>query len=384
MAWKAMDVHEQRVRFVVEATQRTRPFSALCAAYEISRPTGYLWLRRYREQGVQGMAELSRKPHHSPSRTNAICEQRVVQARLRYPDWGARKLRVVLEREGLQLPRNTIHRILVRHDLVRDEERLTPAVQRFERGQSNELWQMDFKGPKGWPQPMGPLSVLDDHSRYLITLAANGSTHGEFVREQLEEAFRRCGLPEGMLMDHGTPWWSMGSTCGKTKLSLWLMRQGIRLCWSRVRHPQTQGKVERFHGSLQRALVRRGFPGKHPQNWLDAYRWEHNHVRPHEALEMRTPATVWRPSPRRYQPELPRWEYPQGAWVLKVDCQGKLDIGGRRWKISKAFSGEWVHIVPVERRIMVFYCATLIRELDTDLQRSTIVERWLPKPSAEV
>jgi transposase InsO family protein len=384
MAWKAMDVHERRVRFVVEATQRTRPFSALCAEYEISRPTGYLWLRRYREQGVQGIAELSRKPHHSPSRTNAICEQRVVQARLRYPDWGARKLRVVLEREGLQLPRNTIHRILVRHDLVRDEERLTPAVQRFERGQPNELWQMDFKGPKGWPQPMGPLSVLDDHSRYLITLAANGSTHGEFVREQLEEAFRRCGLPEGMLMDHGTPWWSMGSTCGNTKLSLWLMRQGIRLCWSRVRHPQTQGKVERFHGSLQRALVRRGFPGKHPQNWLDAYRWEHNHVRPHEALEMRTPATVWRPSPRRYQPELPRWEYPQGAWVLKVDCQGKLDIGGRRWKISKAFSGEWVHIVPVERRIMVFYCATLIRELDTDLQRSTIVERWLPKPSAEV
>jgi transposase InsO family protein len=384
MAWKAMDVHEQRVRFVVEATQRTRPFSALCAEYEISRPTGYLWLRRYREQGVQGIAELSRKPHHSPTRTNAICEQRVVQARLRYPDWGARKLRVVLEREGLQLPRNTIHRILVRHDLVRDEERLTPAVQRFERGQPNELWQMDFKGPKGWPQPMGPLSVLDDHSRYLITLAANGSTHGEFVREQLEEAFRRCGLPEGMLMDHGTPWWSMGSTCGNTKLSLWLMRQGIRLCWSRIRHPQTQGKVERFHGSLQRALVRRGFPGKHPQNWLDAYRWEHNYVRPHEALQMRTPATVWRPSPRRYQPELPHWEYPQGAWVLKVDCQGKLDIGGRRWKISKAFSGEWVHIVPVEKRIMVFYCATLIRELDTDLQRSTIVERWVPKPSAKV
>lgn len=384
MAWKAMDVHEQRVRFVVEATQRTRPFSALCAEYEISRPTGYLWLRRYREQGVQGIAELSRKPHHSPTRTNAICEQRVVQTRLRYPDWGARKLRVVLEREGLQLPRNTIHHILVRHDLVCDEERLTPAVQRFERGQPNELWQMDFKGPKGWPQPMGPLSVLDDHSRYLITLAANGSTHGEFVREQLEEAFRRCGLPEGMLMDHGTPWWSMGSTCGNTKLSLWLMRQGIGLCWSRIRHPQTQGKVERFHGSLQRALVRRGFSGKHPQNWLDAYRWEHNYVRPHEALGMRTPASVWRPSPRRYQPQLPRWEYPQGAWVLKVDCQGKLDIGGRKWKISKAFSGEWVQIVPVEKRIMVFYCATLIRELDTDLQRSTIVERWVPKPSAKV
>jgi transposase InsO family protein len=383
MAWKAMDVNEQRVRFVVEATKRARSFSALCAEYEISRPTGYLWVRRYRQQGVQGIAELSRKPHRSPTRTDATREQRVVQARLRYPDWGARKLKVVLEREGLPLPRNTIHRILVRHNLVFEEERVTPAVQRFERGQPNELWQMDFKGPKGWPQPMGPLSVLDDHSRYLITLAANGSTHGEFVRERLEEAFHRCGLPEGMLMDHGTPWWSMGSTCGNTKLSLWLMRQGIGLCWSRIRHPQTQGKVERFHGSLQRALVRRGFPGKNAQSWLDHYRWEHNNVRPHEALGMRTPATVWCPSPRRYQPPLPRWEYPQGAWVLKVDCQGKLDIGGRRWKISKAFSGEWVQIVPVEKRILVFYCATLIRELDLDLQRSTIVERWGPKLSAK-
>jgi transposase InsO family protein len=384
MAWKTMDVHEQRVRFVVEAAQRARSFSALCAEYEISRPTGYLWLRRYREQGVQGITEQSRKPHHSPRRTNAACEERVVRARQRYPDWGARKLKVVLGREGLHLPRNTIHHILVRHDLVREEERLPAAVQRFERGQPNELWQMDFKGPKGWPQAVGPLSVLDDHSRYLITLTANGSTHGKLVREQLEEAFQRCGLPEGMLMDHGTPWWSMGSSCGNTRLSLWLMRLGIRLCWSRIRHPQTQGKVERFHGSLQRALVRRGFPQRHIQSWLDAYRWEHNHVRPHEALGMRTPASVWRPSLRSYQPQTPRWEYPQGAWVLKVDCQGKLEIGGRRWKISKAFSGERVQVVRIGRRIMVFYCTTLIRELDPDLQRSTIVERWTPKPTAKV
>jgi len=163
-----MDVHEQRVRFVVEATQKTRPFSALCAAYEISRPTGYLWLRRYEESGVRGIAEQSRKPHSSPRRTDAKLEQRVVEVRLRYPDWGARKLRVVLAREGVELPRNTIHGVLLRHDLVREEERRTPATQRFERAQPNELWQMDFKGPKGWPQPVGPLSVLDDHSRYLI------------------------------------------------------------------------------------------------------------------------------------------------------------------------------------------------------------------------
>ena len=177
-----------------------------------------------------------------------------MQVRRRYPDWGARKLQVVLAREGVELARNTIHRILLRHDLVKQDDQHPPAVQRFEREQPNELWQMDFKGPKGWPQPVGPLSVLDDHSRYLIALAANGSTHGAPVREQLEEAFQRCGVPEAMLMDHGTPWWSQQAPSGHT-LSLWLMRQGIRLHWSGIRHPQTQGKVERFHGSLQRALT---------------------------------------------------------------------------------------------------------------------------------
>lgn len=382
MAWKTMDVHEQRVRFVVEAAQHTRSFKELCAAYEISRPTGYLWLERYREQGVAGIAERSRKPHRSPRQTSGELERQVVELRLRYPDWGARKLQVMLAREGVELPRNTIHRILLRHDLVREEERHSPAVQRFEREQPNQLWQMDFKGPKGWPQPVGPLSVLDDHSRYLIALAANGSTRGEPVQHQLEEAFQRCGVPDGMLMDHGTPWWSTGAGMARTHLSLWLMRQGIRLHWSRFRHPQTQGKVERFHGSLQRALQRRGFPLHNPQAWLDQYRWEHNYVRPHEALDMQTPATRWCPSLRRYDPHPPRWEYPQDAWVLKLDCQGKLDIQGRKWKISRALSGEWVQVVPVEHRMMVFYCTTLVRELDPGIQRSKIIERWIPGPSS--
>lgn len=379
MAWRTMDVHEQRVRFVVAASQRLQPFNALCAEHGISRPTGYLWLRRYEASGIHGIAEQSRKPRHSPRRTEAALEQRVVQARLRYPDWGARKLKVVLAREGVTLPRNTIHRILLRHELVSAEDRRPPAVQRFERARPNELWQMDFKGPKDWPQPVGPLSVLDDHSRYLIVLAANGSTHGGPVREHLEEAFLRCGVPEGMLMDHGVPWWSTQAPSGQTKLSLWLMKQGIQLHWSGIRHPQTQGKVERFHGSLQRALAKRGMPHQQTQAWLDAYRWEHNHVRPHEALDMQTPASRWQPSPRRYNPRPPQWEYPAGSWVLKVDSQGKLDVRGQQWKVSKALSGEWVQVVTVENRMMVFYCATLIRELDPNLQRSTIVERWKPR-----
>jgi transposase InsO family protein len=378
MAWKTVDIYEQRVRFVVAAAQGAQTFGALCTEFGISRPTGYLWLRRYKELGVRGIAEQSRRPRSSPRRTDVRLEHRVLQVRLRYPDWGARKLRVVLSREGVELPRNTIHHILLRHGLVREQDQRLPAVQRFERQQPNELWQMDFKGPKGWPQPVGPLSVLDDHSRYLIALAANGSTHGEPVREQLEEAFQRCGVPEGMLMDHGTPWWGHQSPSGHTHLSLWLMRQGIHLHWSGIRHPQTQGKVERFHGSLQRALARRGFPGQHLQAWLDDYRWEHNHVRPHEALNMKTPASIWNPSPRRYDPHPARWEYSPGAWVLKVDSQGKVKLKGRKWKISKALTGEWVQVVATGQRWMIFYCATLVREIDPLIQCSTIVEHWIP------
>jgi transposase InsO family protein len=377
-----MDVQEQRVEFVTAAKRRSQSFRSLCEEFGISRPTGYLWLRRYEEQGLPGIAERSRRPLGSPHRTAEYLERRVVEVRHRYPDWGARKLRVVLAREGVELARNTIHRILLRNGLVKECDQHSPALQRFEREQPNQLWQMDFKGPKGWPQQVGPLSVLDDHSRYVIVLAAHGNTEGQPVREQLERAFQDGGVPEAMLMDHGTPWWSQKAPSGRTKLSLWLMRQGIRLCWSGIRHPQTQGKVERFHGSLLRALSQRGAPRQDLQAWLDAYRWEHNHVRPHEALDMKTPASVWQPSCRKYDPCPPRWEYPVGAWVLKVDPQGKVEVRGWKWKISKALSGEWVRLVAIDDRVLVYYCATLFREIDLRVQCSTIVEHWITKPTS--
>ena len=181
-------------------------------------------------------------------------------------------------------------------------------------------------------------------------------------------------------MDHGTPWWSPRAGSG-TRLALWLMRQGIQLYWSGIRHPQTQGKVERFHGALQRALDRRGPLPAEPQLWLDDYRWEHNHVRPHEALAMLVPASRWQPSPRRYNPNPPRWEYPQGAWVLKIDCQGKLDLKGRKWHVSRALAGEYVQLLPIQQRLMVFFCSTLMREIDLVAQRCTIVQRWATRSS---
>jgi len=385
MGWKLMDVREQRVAFAVSAVRGDKPMAGLCLEYGISRPTGYLWLKRYREAGIGGIAERSRRPRSIPGQTAWEKEERVVALRLEYPDWGARKLQVLLAREGLVLTASSVHRILLRYGLVFEQDSHSHATRRFERERPNELWQMDFKGPHLWPGKVGPLSVIDDHSRYAIALEPVGSTQAGPVREHLEQAFTACGLPEAMLMDHGVPWWSSHPTGGRTQLALWLIRQGIALHHGRFRHPQTQGKVERFHGSLARALERRGPEMGEHASWLQSFRWQYNHVRPHEALGMKTPASVWTPSERKYDPHRPAWVYPEGSWTLKVDCQGKLDIRGQKWKVGRALQGERVRIEQIEQRLLVYYCTTLIRELDLATQRSTMVERWvtnqLPAPN---
>jgi len=378
MAWNSVDIHEQRVRFVVAASRHEKPFQELCKEFGISRPTGYLWSQRYRQMGLAGLQELSRRPHHSPECTSEEQQQQVIAMRQRYPDWGARKLQVLLQTAGVGLPATTIHRILLRHGRVRGEDRHPHATQRFQRTAPNQLWQMDFKSPIGWEAHVGPLSVLDDYSRYLTTLHATGSTRAEPVREQLAQTFQRCGVPEAMLMDHGTPWWNTRSPGGITALAVWLMRQGIRLYWSGFRHPQTQGKVERFHGSLQRTMRLRGLPSQDRQQWLEQYRCEYNEVRPHEALGMRTPASLWRKSTRAYDPHPPRWEYAPGAEVRRIGRYGHLYVDGVRWNLSLALAEQWVELVRIEQRILVCYCRTVVCELDPEIHRSTAVDRWIP------
>jgi transposase InsO family protein len=380
MGWKRMDVREQRVAFAVAAVRGEKAMSAFCGEFGMSRPTGYLWLKRYREAGIGGIAERSRRPRSMPAQTAWEKEEQVIALRLRYPDWGARKLQVLLVREGVTLTVSTVHRILLRYDLVREQDRHGQATGRFERERPNQLWQMDFKGPRHWPGTVGPLSVLDDHSRYAIALEPVASTHAGPVREHLEKAFATSGMPDEMLMDHGTPWWSHYSPGGRTQLALWLMRQGIALHHGRIRHPQTQGKVERFHGSLARALEQRGPNPEEQVAWLERFRWEYNHVRPHQALGMKTPASVWTRSERKYDPSQPPWVYPEGSRTLKIDSQGTVDISGQRWRVGRGLKGERVRIEQVEQRFLVFYCSTLIREIDLVTQRSTMVERWITNP----
>ena len=378
MAWGSVDIAEQRMRFVVAASRKEKPFQQLCQEFQISRPTGYEWLRRYHSGGYQAVVEKSRRPRNSPQRTGDEIEQRVVELRRRRPDWGARKIQKLLEEESTHLPVITIHRILLRYQLVREQDRHRAAVQRFERSAPNELWQMDFKSPVGWEAPAGPLSLLDDHSRYAVALAGTWTTRAEPVQERLAETFEENGIPDAMLMDHGTPWWNMKAIAGGTWLTLWLMKLGIRLHFSGYGHPQTQGKVERFHGAMAAALKRRGFPAAEArQQWLDEFRHEYNYVRPHEALQMRTPATVWQKSSRRYDPNPCPWEYAPGSEVVKVAGDGQIWVDRRRWEISRALAGEWVHLIRLDDNILVYYCRSLVRELHLLSHRSVAADRWL-------
>jgi transposase InsO family protein len=368
-----MDVREQRVRFVIRASQEQASLTDLCREFGISRPTGYLWLGRYRERGVEGVCDRSRRPRQVPRRTGSAVEEEIVELRRQRPDWGARKLQVLLQRQGVKIPVVTIHRVLLRRGLVRDQDRHRPAPRRFEREAPNQLWQMDFKSPKGWNQAIGPLSVLDDHSRFAVVLQGTWSTRGALVREQLEDAFLRHGMPAEMLMDHGMPWWSGAGPRGWTRLTVWLMKLGVGLIFSGVRHPQTQGKVERFHGTLEQARRRRGIPiPELHQEWLDEFRQEYNQVRPHEALGMKTPASVWQPSARVYDRNPPEWEYDRGSEVQRLSSHGQLKLAGRWWTVCEALAGERVRLERVPDGALVYYCHTLVREIDLVDQQSTV------------
>jgi len=375
MTWGKIDVTQRRMEFVVRAASGKETVRALCREFEISPQTGYKWLNRYRGAGtLAAIHEHSRRPLHSPRQTTAEIEARVVEQRQRRPDWGARKLKNMLEKEGVSLPAVTIHRILLRHGLVRDRDRHRPATRRFQREAPNQLWQMDYKGlPEAIARQVMPLSILDDHSRYLVGLQALPNTGADPLLKYVAGVLERNGVPEAMLMDHGTPWWNAQSRWGLTRVSLWLMKQNIELIHSGIRHPQTQGKVESSHRALQRQLQFRGWPTEGGwSEWLRSFAEEWNHLRPHEALGYRTPAQCWQPSPRSFDPQPKGFEYGAAAHLCRVREHGQINFQGRTFTAPQALAGEYVALEYVEGdRFAVRYRKTWIRELDIKSGRSS-------------
>jgi len=380
MPWRSVDVSEQRVRFVVRAVDGREPLARLCREFGISRPTGYVWRRRYEQtRTVTALVERSRRPHRTPGRTPEGTEQQVVALR-EQTGWGAKKLHVVLrDEQGIHVPVRTIHRILERHDLIAEDVH-GPAPKTFERSEPNQLWQMDTKGK--YPLKGGechPLTIEDDHSRYLVGLHALSALTAELAYASLVATFREYGLPEAMLMDHGSLWWATTNGWGLTWLSVRLIEQGIRLYYGRVRHPQTQGKVERLHRTLGEELRRCGVPERIEQ-WpgvLEEFRQSYNHRRPHEALGMQRPADRYRPSRRAYQ-ERPRdWEYPEGSEVRPLNTQGSLAEGRQRLFVCQALAERRVRVERFDGKLLVSYRHMYIREIDlaSGQSRPLVIER---------
>ena len=369
MPWNPMMTIELRKEFVQQAAVRQVNFTELCSRFGISRKTGYKWLGRYRSGGEGALKDQSRKPQIQPVHLAPEMEEKIVALRLNHPVWGARKLRKLLEIDGIDnLPaRSTVHAVLKRNGLVDPELSLasTPFT-RFERDTPNSLWQMDFKG---WFQtlerPCHPLTILDDHSRFNITLAALPGERTELVRAKLEEAFTRYGLPDAILTDNGSPWGS-DQDHRFTVLGTWLMRLGIKHLHARPYHPQTQGKEERFHRTLKLEVIsRRQWKGlEQCQEEFDIWRAQYNTRRPHEGIGDRYPSELYRPSQRRYDGPPPPPEYPPGAIVRKVDAKGRVSFGGRPHLISKAFRGEYVRLIERPNgEIQVLYGPTRVARL---------------------
>lgn len=347
MPWKQVTIMSQKREFVRLAQGESVNISQLSSRYGISRKTAYELLRRYRREGDAGLVERSRRPHHTPGRTSPAIEAAVVQLRMAHPAWGGRKIRARLLSLGhVAVPAtSTITDILRRHGLINPAEAVKhKAWQRFEAASPNALWQMDFKGH--FPAAQGrchPLTVLDDHSRYSLGLEACGNEQTLTVRERLTDIFRRYGMPQKMLMDNGAPWGS-DREHPYTPLTVWLLRLGIRVGHSRPYHPQTLGKDERFHRTLQAELLQycHSLDLGQCQRRFDAWRWCYNLERPHEALEMAVPASRYQQSPHSFPERLPEIEYGPGDRVRKVDQLGRISYQGRAFRIGKAFRGHYV------------------------------------------
>jgi transposase InsO family protein len=290
--------------------------------------------------------------------------------RQRYPYYGGRKIRHLLLREGLENPpvASTITAILDRNGLLRGDRRRTRDWQRFEAPAPNALWQMDFKGHFALSEGRcHPLTVLDDHSRFCLGLAACADEQGTTVKQQLIPVFERYGLPERILVDNGGPWGSSGQG-EHTRFSAWLIRLGITVSHGRPLHPQTQGKDERFHRTLKLELIsQRPIWRDNPevQVAFDGYRPVYNFERPHEALGYEVPGSRYAPSPRAYPCRLPAIEYETDFEVRLVHESGRVKLKKRRYFIGRAFAGEPVGLLQVgEAAWDVYYCHQRIAQID--------------------
>lgn len=373
MPWKPINVMEQRTRFIVLSKQGLKSITRLCGEFGISRKTGYKWIKRAKGEGLdQGIKEKSRRPKNIPKKVPQEVERAFIGLREKYPYWGARKLiEIYIKKRAKKAPsERTVNRIIERNGLLDESKRRDLATRRFEREHPNDLWQMDYKGEFRYGTSGNkcyPLTIIDDHSRFNIGLEAYNRLSWVNTKASLEKVFREKGLPIEMLMDHGGLWYATQSKyLPWTQLSVWIMMLGIKIIYSGIRHPQTQGKIERYHRTLKYDLIkRRRFRTlEEIQAGFDIFREEYNNIRPHEAISMEVPAKRYKRSNRVYTGKVTEIEYPEGAQVRKLNSCGVLQYKGRQWFISEALPEQRVMLLDKDPEVEVYFKNSLVRRLN--------------------
>lgn len=368
MPWKVTRVSDQRLALVQAVRCLGMPVAQAAREFGVSRKTVYKWLKRREEVPDHPLEDHSRRPRLSPRRTPEDLEQRAIRVRDQY-GWGARKIRADLSRRGYTVPSiRTVHEILRRHGRVQHHPPEAPELERFERADPNELWQIDFKGfIEVQRRRFEQLTVLDDHSRYLLALHLCPDRTMNTAWGVLWDVFGQVGMPEAVLCDNA---FSARSSSLRTisHFDSMLIRLNIRPIHGRPYHPQTQGKVERFHGTLEREFYPRARHesltcfSNDARCWRDLY----NHRRPHEGIGDVPPISRWRPSPRRRPDRLPEIEYPSGAMLRKVSTSGDI-----RWKVLRIMAGrgivgQYVAVEDRDHELLIKYGDHLVRRLHKD------------------
>ncbi len=354
MPWLESTVVEQRRDLVEMARKGTVSIAELARRFSVSRQTVYKWLARYEAEGEAGLVDRSRRPESSPARSSDTIEQLVCDASDEFPTWGGRKLRGFLLRQGWEYvpAASTITEILRRSNRLNQTDRQRWEYQRFERDFPNELWAMDFQGSFGLRDGTRchSFGVIDDHSRFSLCLKACTNQQTRTVKGHLTGAFRRYGLPEAMLMDNGSPW---GDRWGQpwTPLTVWLCDLGIEVIHIQPGHPQTNGKKERLHATLDLEVHHRRPIWHSIEDVQQAYdRWEplYNYLRPHDSLgETVVPGDRYEPSPRSMPDVIEDPVYPD-QWQTRTVRISSADIEyrGKRHQVGKPFRGKTVAIAP--------------------------------------
>ena len=344
----AMDRKQEFVRLALAEGANRRE---LCRRFGVSSTLAYRLLSRFQAEGPTGLDERSRRPLSSPRQTSREIEAAVLAVRAEHRAWGGRKIAAVLKRRGLAAPSpSTITEILRRHGVELGAfGGGETAFIRFEHPAPNDLWQMDFKGHVVMRSGrLHPLTVLDDHSRFCLVLAACDNEKTQTVQGHLTEAFERYGLPWRMTMDNGSPWGN-GPGDPFTPLGVWLIEHGVGVGHSRPYHPQTQGKDERFRRTLK-AEAMAGPPFAdldHAARHLGCWRSVYNTERPHQALGMATPIDRYAVSPRPWRATVEPFEYDPDDHLRRVPAgDSRISFKNRLWRVPKAFGGKIVALRP--------------------------------------